>query len=199
MRRLGSIFLLLFLAFGCKKMEKLIHRQQQLPDPEAAVARPGTYNRITGKYIPPVCRADGSYEQALNCLRVAEVIRFRTETALGTVTRNIPGQERMMLYVGQGEFRGQWRAQKTSKGVVWAFNGAAIKNAPPPIAEMFLWVSGPPDPPKAEGKPKEVARDDKGITYEFTDARNGDRYVAKVDPRGHLAQLTTPSMALTFG
>lgn len=199
MRRLVFIALFPLLLVACKRGENPLF-SSKLEELDAPVVRPGTRDPKTGKYIPPICEADGSYEQARDCFRRAEVIRFRTSDGLGTMTREAPRRERMMLYIAKGDLRGNWLAVNAPGGALWAFNGAKVAQAPPRLARIFHWVSRFPDPPKKEGTPRLLGRDDKAITYEFTDSATGDRYVVRVHPAtGHLLELSTAGMSLKFG
>lgn len=190
-----AVPLLLFAA--CKPREQRAWEPESL---DAPVKRPGTYDPKTGKYIPPACAADGSYEKARECFLKAEVVRFRMPDGMGTMTRDAPGREGMMLYVGSGPMRGRWRATRVRGQVFWSFNLAAVKSVPPPIARLFELVTRFPDPPKREGKPRLTTRDANALTWEFTDAKTGERYVVKVKASsGQLLELSVGGMNLRFG
>ncbi|HEX7705876.1 MAG TPA: hypothetical protein VF701_05395, partial [Thermoanaerobaculia bacterium] len=137
--------------------------------------------------------------QAVECLRRATVLRFRTPDGQGMVTRDSDGRERMVIYVGRGTTKGSWTAVSEKGGFVWTLNGARVDVVPGEIARIFELVVRFPDPKKNE-EPGAVGRDEKAITYEFTDPGNGEAYLVKVDPTsGHLRQLTVGDIDLTFG
>jgi hypothetical protein len=180
--------------------ENPFNLRSKLESVDGPVVRPGKVDPKSGRYIPPVCAADGSYHQAVECLRRATVLRFRTPDGQGMVTRSSDGDERMVLYVGRGSMKGNWTAASENGGFIWTFNGARVDVVPPGIARIFELTIRFPDPKKKEGEPILVERDEKAITYEFTDARSGEGYVVKVDPAsGHLRQVTVAGIDLTFG
>lgn len=197
MRRFSVLLLVLALFAACKP------REQRAWDPEsldAPVKRPGKVDRRTGRYIPPVCAADGSYEQARACFLKSEVVRFRTADGMGTLTREAPGRESMMLYVARGPLRGRWRAMRAGPRVYWSLNQGGVRTPPPQVARIFDLVSRFPDPPKREGKPRLVSRDDKAVTWEFTAADSGERWVVRLHvATGHLLELTAGAVSLRFG
>lgn len=185
---------------ACQGAETTLTPAKGPKSADGSVVRPGSRDPKTGKYIPPTCAGDGSYEKAVDCFRRAEVIRFRTPEGQGTMTRETPGREHMMLYLAKGDLRGTWMAETRASGVAWTFNGARAVSVPPQLDRLFQRVTLFPDPQKKEGAPKLLGRDEKGITWEFTDKNSGDRYVVRVDPKsGHMAQVTMPGMDLTFG
>ena len=168
-------------------------------DPEESVVRPGQRDPRTGRYIPPACSADGSFEKALRCFRRAEVIRFRIPGGQGTITREGPARARMVLYV-VGRYRGTWRAAKQSRGIGWSFNGGPPPPIPPEIARIFELVSTFPDPKRLGASPSLTAKDEKALTYEFADAKSGERFVVKVDARlGHIVEITAGELNLKIG
>jgi hypothetical protein len=194
MRRVVIIALLPLLLAGCENPLR-----KKLESIDGPVVRPGTHDPATGRYIPPVCVANGSYSQAVECFRIAELVRFRTANGQGTLTRK-GGVVRMVFYIATNQIKGSWTATAEKDVVVWAFNGVRVDVVPDDIARIFELVARYPGPTRKEGEPILTGRDEKAITYEFTDEGSGENYVVKVDPAsGHLRRLTVGEIDLTFG
>ncbi len=199
LRRLAIVAVLPFVLVSCKKGAGSLFAPRAASSPDDRVVRRGTVDPVTGRYIPPVCVADGSYQQALDCFRQADVLRFRIADGTGSLTRNEEGEIRLMLYIAKGELRGAWYVVRDKKGIIWSRNRVRLATVPPVIHKIFLLTSRFPDPEKKEGGAKAVHRDSESITYAFTDAKNGDRYVVKVDPKtGHMQEVTAGEITLTF-
>jgi len=136
------------------------------------------------------CAGDGSYEQSLECLRIAAHLRFTTADLEGELSRTRAGQEQVVLEVRQGGSRGKWLAEAKPAGVVWTRDGKHVTDPPADLERLYQRVTIFPDPQKKEGSPLRSATSDGLVRYDFTDANNGERYAVTVSRTdGHMTEV----------
>jgi hypothetical protein len=151
---------------------------------------------------PQKCAGDGSYEQAVDCFRMAAKLRFNVDAPLmvgeGEVTRPRIGEERVELSLRDGK----WVAEVHPTGIVWTRDGKTA--TPSPEMErleqrltLFL------DPQKKEGAPQLTGTEAMGGINtnhdHFTDANTGEPYDVWISTEdGHIVRMKVGAMLLTF-
>lgn len=175
---------------------------------EAASETPATAEREPAGETAPskvpmstrrACTGDGSYEKAVDCFRKAAVLKFSLPEGMGTLSRDERDRERLVLLIAKGGEKGNWFAEEQSTGVVWSRDGQKLTAVPPRMEKLYQRVTIFPDPQKKEGKPALVSRDEKAVTYEFSDANSGEKYTVRVDPRfGTIRDFEIGDLSLNF-
>ena len=144
---------------------------------------------------PQRCAGDGSYEQAVDCIRIAAHIGFASPSGNGEMVRVRIGAERMTLRAHDGT----WTAEAKPSGIVWTHDGKHATNVPQPLEHLYQRLTLFPDPQKKEGSAKLAAHEGDTNRYEFTDANNGDRYVVWVSTTdGRMVKLKVDEVTITF-
>ena len=160
--------------------------------PPAAAPKP---NHST----PEQCAGDGSYEQAVDCLRIASALRFTFDEGRGELKRPTPGSERVTFEVAKGDARGSWFAESRASGIVWTRDGKRIAAAPDYLERLFQRVTLFPDPQKKEGTPQVALRDESTVRYTFTDANSGEAYDVVVNLKtGAMEKVTVGKSVILF-
>ena len=163
------------------------------PPPVTASAPPIAMPRASS--TPSKCAGDGSYQQAIDCFRIASELHFTFNDGSGELTRPSQGLERLTLHIAKGEQRGEWVAEAKPNGVAWTKNGKAANDVPQSLARLYQRLTIFPDPQKKEGSAQRV-----GDHFEFTDANSGDRYVVEVSAAdGSISELRINDLVMTFG
>jgi len=198
------IAVIVLLAVACSKETRT---PQKAPAPQHP-STPAPRTPVTSSPRHPVlstpqkCAGDGSYEQAVECFRMAAKLRFTVDAPTfsgdGTMTRPRIGEEHVDLSLRDGK----WSAAPQSNGLVWTYDGQHA--TPPPELErlqqrltLFL------DPQKKEGAPQLAGKEPiAGITtnhFRFTDANNGEPYDVWVSTTdGHIVQMTVGKLRMAF-
>ena len=200
MRKLLFCFLISAFCFACSKETPTPQKQTSAPAPQ----HPST-PVVTRKPVlstPQKSAGDGSYDQAVDCFRMAAALRFTVDAPAfsgeGEMTRPRIGEEHLDLSLRDGK----WSAAPQPNGLVWTHDGQHA--TPPPELErlqqrltLFL------DPQKKEGAPQLAGSEPiAGITtnhFRYTDANNGEPYdvwVSMAD--GHIVQMTVGKLRLAF-
>jgi hypothetical protein len=144
---------------------------------------------------PQHCAGDGSYAAAVDCIRIAAALHFKSSDGAGDMIRSTPGAERMVLNGSDGE----WIAEAKRSGVVWTHNGKAVKDVPPKLEKLWERLTLFPDPQKKEGTPV-LSMEGNVRRYDFTDVNTGDRYSVWVAPDdGHITKLRVNDWMIEFG
>jgi hypothetical protein len=197
MRRAAALALVVLLA-ACGK-----ERPAESPAPATAapppqstpVAAPPAAPKKPLRSTPQKCAGDGSYDQAVECVRIAAHLAFTSSFGDGELTRPTPGAERMTVRAHDGA----WTAEAKPTGIVWTHDGKHATNVPQPLERLYQRLTLFPDPQKKEGSAKLAAKEGETNRYEFTDANNGDRYVVWVSTvDGHMAKLQVGAMTIGF-
>ena len=163
--------------------------------PPAAPVAPRSMVRST----PEKCAGDGSYEQALDCFRIASELRFSIDDGEGEMKRPRPGQERLELHLRKGTDRGVWVAEVKPNGVVWNRDGKHVNDVPQELATLFQRVTLFPDPQKKEGTPQLAAREADTNRYEFTDVNSGRHYTVWVSQTdGRIVKVAIDRETISF-
>ena len=146
-----------------------------VPHRETVVPKP------RGVSTPAKCAGDGSYEQAVECLRMSSGFRFRvTSPSLnggGTLQRPRIGEEKLTV--------GEWTAESKHGAIAWTKSGKP-STPTPELERLYQRLTIYLDPQKKEGAPQLVDSGGNANHYHFTDANSGevyDVYVAKDDGR----------------
>lgn len=146
------------------------------------------------KSTPTHCAGDGSYDAAVDCIRIAAALRFKSSDGAGQMIRKSPGTEKMILDGNDGH----WVAEAQRTGIVWTHDGKTVKDVPRKLEKLWERLTLFPDPQKKEGKPV-LAMEGDVRRYDFTDANTGDRYsvwVASED--GHITKLRVNDWMIEF-
>jgi hypothetical protein len=143
--------------------------EQRAPQPKAATpaAAPTTSTHMVPAPPPaPVkissaskCAGNGSYNQAVDCFRIATGVHFKYEeplvTAEGELTRPRPGMERVQFRAAGGEWVGEAKPQ----GLIWTRDGKHEPNPPAFAERVYQRVATYADPQKKEEKPQLAGTD----------------------------------------
>lgn len=185
------------------------HRESPVPptqtappvtETHAAPAPPPTRKLV--RSTPQQCAGDGSYEQALDCLRIAAQLRFNVDAAAfsgeGTVTRQTVGAERVELSLKDG----QWIAEPKLAGIVWTHDGKKATPSPD-LERLYQRLTVVLDPQKKEGTPQLTGIEPLAGTnanhFHFTDANSGEAYDVWISVAdGHIVQERIGQLFLTF-
>ena len=133
------------------------------------------------------CAGNGSYEQAVDCFRIATGVHFKYEeplvTAEGELTRPRPGMERVKFRAAGGE----WVGEAKPEGLIWTRDGKH-EARPPAFAErVYQRVATYADPQKKEGKAQLAGTDlldtEPYNIYVFTNAATGAKCEAWVSAK----------------
>jgi hypothetical protein len=144
---------------------------------------------------PQHCAGDGSYAAAVDCIRIAAVLRFKSSEGGGQMIRKTPGAEVLTVDTGMDD---EWKAAAKPTGIVWTHNGKAVKNVPRKLEKLWERLTVFPDPQKKEGTPR-LSMEGNVRRYDFTDANTGDRYSVWVAPEdGHITKLQVNSWSIGF-
>jgi len=194
MRRVVLVFALSF-ALACQREPKarLISRRPESATrstPQPAAPQPARPLKST----PSRCVGDGSYASAVECVRIASALKFKSSDGDGEMTRPTPGAERLVLHAKDGE----WLAESKRSGIVWTHDGQPAKDVPQKLAKLWERLTIFPDPQKKEGAPK-LSMEGEVRRYDFTDANTGDRYSVWVSPAdGHITKLQVNAWTIEF-
>jgi hypothetical protein len=210
MKRLIVIVALLAAACGGEEPES---RTTTLP---ASPPRPHTSTAIGGiipspppphvhvpnRSTPQKCAADGSYEQALDCFRMASRFAFVISDAKGVVaegemTRSTPGLERVQFKAGGAS----WLGEAKHSGVVWSRNGKHEQSPPDITNRVWQRTTTVLDPQKKEGAPQLAGAEPLGGEmfnhYHFTNANSGEANDVWVSTRdGRIGKWTAGELML---
>lgn len=193
MRRVVLFFALVF-AVAC--------RREQPVKPASGIRHPApaTSTSVASttakplKSTPQHCAGDGSYAAAVDCIRIAAALHFKSSDGAGDMIRTTPGAERLVLNGSDGE----WVAEAKRTGVVWTQNGKPVKDVPRKIEKLWERLTLFPDPQKKEGTPV-LSMEGNVRRYDFTDANTGDRYSVWVAPDdGHITKLRVNDWTIEF-
>lgn len=201
MRRTAAVVALVVLTAACGKERPAEPpapaAQPQTPSPSTATA-PASVPVVPKKTIrstPQKCAGDGSYEQAVDCLRMAAHLKFTSSLGDGELTRTTPGAERMTLRAHDGA----WIAEAKPTGIVWTHDGKHATNPPSPLEHLYQRLTLFPDPQKKEGSATLAGNEGETNRYEFTDANNGERYAVWVSTKdGHIVKVQVGALTITF-
>ena len=188
MRRV-AVFAALALAVACQREKPVTRRPTATrnPPPATPSARPLSST-------PQHCAGDGSYASAVECIRFAAALHFKSSDGAGDMIRPTPGAERLTLDTSDGE----WKAETKATGIVWTHNGNAVKDVPQKYEKLWQRLTIFPDPQKKEGAPK-LSMEGNVRRYDFTDANTGDRYSVWLSPAdGHITKLQVNAWTIEF-
>jgi hypothetical protein len=158
-----------------------------VPAPVPEVKRPLTST-------PQHCAGDGSYAAAVDCIRIAASLPFKSDDGDGEMTRSKSGAERLVVHARDGE----WIAELKPAGIVWMHGGKRV-DAPQKLEKLWERLTLFPDPQKKEGAPR-LTMEGSVRRYDFTDANTGDRYSVWVSPGdGHITKLQVNAATISFG
>lgn len=144
---------------------------------------------------PQHCAGDGSYVAAVDCIRIAAELHFKSSDGAGSMIRKTPGAERLVLDGNDGEWIGE--AKRT--GIVWTHDGKAVKDVPQKVEKLWERLTVFPDPQKKEGTPA-LSMEGNVRRYDFTDVNSGARYSVWVAPDdGHITKLRVNDWMIEFG
>jgi hypothetical protein len=173
----------------------------------APPARPAAPPRVAPSPAPPVvakkpvrstsqqCAGDGSYEAAVDCIRIAAKLTFKSSAGDGELARERVGAERLSIHRRDGN----WTAEPKPAGIIWTHDGQHATNVPPELEKLYQRLTLFPDPQKKEGSATLAATEGDFKRYEFTDANNGDKYVVWVSTKdGHIARLKVNEFTIAF-
>ncbi|HEV8434574.1 MAG TPA: hypothetical protein VGR95_14250 [Thermoanaerobaculia bacterium] len=150
--------------------------------------------KVTGKSRPERCAGDGSYDAAVECIRIAAALHFKSSDGAGDMIRSTPGAERLVVDTGDGH----WVAEAQRTGIIWTRDGKAVKDVPRKLEKLWERLTIFPDPQKKEGKPV-LSMEGNTRRYDFTDANTGDRYSVWVAPGdGHITKLRVNDWMIEF-
>jgi len=199
------IFLLSAFCFvGCQRETPAPPQQTTNPPATPAPSKP-TVAPAPRKPVlstPQKCAGDGSYEQAVDCFRMAATLQFTVDSPAlkgsGAMSRPRIGEERADYSLKDGK----WAAEAKTTGLGWTRNGQ--KATPPPELErLHQQLSLFLEPQKKEGAPQLAGTETVAATlcnhFHYTDANNGDAYdfwVSLAD--GHIVQMRIGAMTIVF-
>jgi hypothetical protein len=193
MRRL-LVVLLLTVVVAC--------RREQPAKPPAVIRHPASVIRRATpveaagslKSTPQHCGGDGSYAAAVDCIRIASALHFKSSDGAGDMIRKTPGAEVLIVNTGDGE----WKGEAKATGIVWTHDGKAVKDVPRKLEKLWERLTVFPDPQKKEGTPN-LSMEGSVRRYDFTDANTGDRYSVWVAPEdGHITKMQVNSWSIDF-
>jgi hypothetical protein len=136
--------------------------------------------RAANKSTPQKCAGDGSYEQALDCFRIAAGFTFvitdaHGDLAHGEMTRSTPGMERVRF---RGADNVSWAGEAKPSGVVWSRNGKHEQSPPEITNRVWQLTTMVLDPQKKEGAAQLSGVEHLGSKtfnhYHFTNANSGE-------------------------
>ena len=132
------------------------------------------------KSTPQKCAGDGTYEQALDCFRIAAGFTFEMADAHGVLahgemTRSTPGMERVRFRAGDDV---SWAGEAKPSGVVWSRNGKREQSPPDITDRVWQRTVMVLDPQKKEGLAQLSGVEHLGAEtfnhYHFTNANSGE-------------------------
>lgn len=188
MRR--SLCLLFLIAVSCGRERAANPPQARRNVPPPVSPAPSVSRLPTTNSAPPAkallrptparCAGDGSYEAALDCLRITNGFHFVLSDgpahAVGDMSRARVGDERLRFTLaGDGE----WTAITKPQGIVWYH---ARKRSTEPAVADTIWQHTTLilDPQKKEGTPQlagtAVVDSSECNRYTFTDANTADQH-----------------------
>lgn len=191
MRR-AVLFIALVAVVGCQR-EKPEKPLPVIRHP-ASVSKPASAPKPAVTSTPQHCAGDGSYTAAVDCIRIAAALHFKSSDGAGDMIRKTPGAERLVLNGNDGEWIGE--AKRT--GVVWTHNGKTVKDVPQKVEKLWERLTLFPDPQKKAGTPV-LSMEGSVRRYDFTDVNTGDRYSVWVAPDdGHITKLRVNDWTIEF-
>jgi hypothetical protein len=150
--------------------------------------------KVSLKSTPQHCAGDGSYDAAVDCIRMAAALHFKSSDGAGDMTRKTPGAERLVVDASDGH----WVAEAQRTGIIWTHNGKPVKDVPRNLEKLWERLAIFPDPQKKEGKPV-LSMEGNTRRYDFTDANTGARYSVWVAPGdGHITKLKVNDWMIEF-
>jgi len=180
-------------AFACHR-EQPVKPSPVVLHPSSVSTQPVQAPKAPLKSTPQHCAGDGSYAAAVDCIRIAAALHFKSSDGTGDMIRKTPGAERLVLNGSDGEWIGE--AKRT--GVVWTHNGKPVKDVPQKLEKLWERLTLFPDPQKKEGMPK-LSMEGNLRRYDFTDANTGDRYSVWLAPDdGHITKLRVNDWTIEF-
>ncbi|HEX7140640.1 MAG TPA: hypothetical protein VF219_22500 [Vicinamibacterales bacterium] len=201
MRR--AVFVIALAAVSCHREQPSQpvsrHPSPVSSQPSAVTGQPSVVSRepipkTPLRSTPQHCAGDGSYAAAVDCVRIAAALHFKSSDGAGDMIRKTPGAERLTL----GTSDGQWNAEAKPAGVVWTHDGKPVKDVPRKLEKLWERLTVFPDPQKKEGAPK-LSMEGNVRRYDFTDANTGDRYRVWVAPDdGHITKLQVNDWMIEF-
>lgn len=157
---------------------------------------------VPNRSTPEKCAGDGSYEQALDCFRIASRFSFVLSDAKGVVaegemTRSTPGLERVQFKAGGTS----WIGEAKHSGVVWSRNGKHEQSPPDITNRVWQRTTMVLDPQKKEGPAQLAGTEPIGAEtfnhYHFTNANSGEANDVWVSTRdGRIAKWTAGTSTL---
>lgn len=195
MRRVVLVFALSF-AIACQREQPVKPAVSRQPSAVSRSTTPSGAPEATRplKSTPSRCAGDGSYGAAVECIRIAATLKFKSSDGDGEMTRPTPGAERLVLHARDGE----WLAESKRTGIVWTHDGKPVNEVPQKLAKLWERLTIFPDPQKKEGTPK-LSMEGDVHRYDFTDANTGDRYSVWVSPAdGHITKLQVNAWTIEF-
>ena len=166
-------------------------------------ATPAPPPRAANKSTPRKCAGDGSYEQALDCFRMAAGFTFviadtRGVLAHGEMTRSTPGMERVRFRAGDDV---SWAGEAKPSGVVWSRDGKREQSPPDITDRVWQRTVMVLDPQKKEGLAQLSGVEHLGVEtfnhYHFTNANSGEANDVWVRTRdGRIVKWTAGSATL---
>ena len=192
MRRVFACLALVALV-ACQREEKPIKPLPVIRHP-SSVARAPEAPKVGLKSTPQHCAGDGSYAAAVDCIRIAGALHFKSSDGAGQMIRKTPGAERMIVDGNDGH----WVAEAQRTGIIWTHNGKPVKDVPQDLEKLWERLTVFPDPQKKGGTPA-LSMEGNVRRYDFTDANTGDRYSVWVLPEdGHITKLQVNSWMIEF-
>jgi hypothetical protein len=137
------------------------------------------HSHVPNRSTPEKCAGDGSYEQALDCFRIASRFSFVISDAKGVIaegemTRSTPGLERVQFKAAGAS----WTGEAKHSGVVWSRNGKHEQSPPDITNRVWQRTTMVLDPQKKEGAPQLAGLEPFGGEmfnhYHFTNANSGE-------------------------
>jgi hypothetical protein len=194
MRR-AVVVLALSVAVACQREKPVVSRRPAVSRQPSAVSRPTPHEPARpSKSTPSRCAGDGSYGAAVECIRIAAALKFKSSDGDGEMTRPTSGAERLVVHAKDGE----WIAESKRSGIVWTHDGRPANEVPQKLAKLWERLTIFPDPQKKEGAPK-LSMEGEVRRYDFTDANTGDRYSVWVSPAdGHITKLQVNAWTIEF-
>jgi hypothetical protein len=188
--------LIAFVACRREQPVKPVPPSSVIRHPSSVSARPvPAAPKLPMKSTPQHCAGDGSYDAAVECIRIAARLDFKSSDGAGNMIRTTPGAERLILDTSDGH----WVAEAQRTGIIWTHNGKPVKDVPRNLEKLWERLTLFPDPQKKEAKPV-LSMEGNVRRYDFTDANTGDRYSVWVAAPGdgHITKLRVNDWMIEF-
>lgn len=190
--------------FGLTLIALVACRREQPVKPVPGIRHPASVSTQTAQPVTPKpsltstpqhCAGDGSYDAAVECIRIAAALHFKSSDGAGDMIRTTPGAERLVVDSSDGH----WVAEAQRTGIIWTHNGKPVKAVPRNLEKLWERLTIFPDPQKKEGKPV-LSMEGSVRRYDFTDANTGNRYSVWLAPAdGHITKLRVGDWMIEFG